>query len=719
MKYWLITSEFPPMYGGGISTYCWHTAQMLVQKGHKVTVFTQDFNIDGVAESSPMAGLRLIRLHPFRNPKTRVLGYEARLSYELSTVVEEFISREGRPDFIEVQDYMGIGYYILLKKALKYDVFNELPIILTAHAPSFLYLDYNQVPMYKLPDFWTGEMEKVSIRMADILLFPSRFLIDILQPRMDFTNLKPIQLFNPYKPESPKNKIASNKIGKLSFFGKLTPQKGGLELLSYMRRMWDQGFDMPVTIIGGDDHFFYPVQQDMGSYLKSKFKRYFERGLISFTGNLSPEKLSRELDEARIIIVPSIVDNLPYTVIEAMSRGKIILASDDGGQRELIEHGKSGFIFSHRVPGDFEEKLRHILSLDEALLNTISAEAQKRSHDLCSYEHVYEQKMRILQSYSNHTSNHFVYKEEDTNAAPPEKRGLEPNRLSVVVPYYNMGAYLEDALQSLMKVPLSNMEIIVVNDGSTDPASIAALEVLGHKYPFKVHHQQNMGLSLARNEGAKLATGKFLAFLDPDDMVEPEYYPKAIEILIHYKNVHFVGCWAAYFGDNDELWPSFNPEPPYLLFHNLINSSALVYKTESFLAYGANDPKMIYGMEDYEGVISMVSHGAKGVSIPEPWWNYRIRQNSMQQVFTQFSQLYLYRLIANKHREYFSRYASELSNLLNHNGPGYKVGNPTWEIITPNHSTQQVQLNGRLTQFVKRHPMLKKAAKWIYLKLIS
>jgi glycosyltransferase involved in cell wall biosynthesis len=223
------------------------------------------------------------------------------------------------------------------------------------------------------------------------------------------------------------------------------------------------------------------------------------------------------------------------------------------------------------------------------------------------------------------------------------------------------------------------VEIIVVDDGSTETESIEALHVLENDARVRIIRKKNEGLPLARNTGALNAQGEFLAFLDPDDTIEPSYYPKALDVLRKKDNISFAGCWARYFDEGTGIWPTFNPEPPYVLLHNCLNTSALVYKKRHFIDAGLNDPAMIYGMEDYESMISMLAKGYRGVSLPEPLWNYRIRKNSMARAFTINSQLYLYKQIAEKHADFYSHYSTQLFMLLNSNGPSYNIDNPTYD----------------------------------------
>jgi len=281
-----------------------------------------------------------------------------------------------------------------------------------------------------------------------------------------------------------------------------------------------------------------------------------------------------------------------------------------------------------------------------------------------------------------------------------------------------MGEFLEDALKSVENSDYPEKEIIVIDDGSTDPNSIEKLQELTSRYTYQLISQKNQGLAATRNIGAKKVKGEFLAFLDADDTVESTYYSKAIRNLRKYENLSFMGCWARYFGEKDEIWPSFNPELPYYLLNNCINSSALVYKISAFKDMGWNDPKMIYGMEDYEGTISMLKHGYRGAVLPEILWNYRIRGNSMAGSFNPFSRLYLQSTIANKHPEYYSKYGAEIANLMNANGSALKFYNPTKSIVDLEGIILS-QLKDRLLRPLKSNKRLSKVARRIYHSIIK
>lgn len=717
--YWLITTEFPPIHGGGISTYAYHTAQMLHQNGIKVTVFIQDFDVNGIKEKTHDL-IRLIRFNPNQLATDTNLGYEANLSYAFAEIIKQYIQKEGKPNIIESQDYQGIGYYLQQRKLTLESEFQDIPILVTMHAPSFLYLEYNQVSTYKFPEFWIGEMEKSSIRSADILISPSKYLINELKPRLLLSDKSPIVVPNPFKPSLGIIYLDYKyKKNDLVFFGKLIPQKGCIEMLSYFKTLWDNGFEHSLRVIGGGDHFFYPVQMDMDEYFTKKYSKYIEKGLLKFEGKLKPDEAMESLLNAHCVIVPSIVDNLPYAVLEAMSLGKVVLGSDKSGHIEVIEHGKSGFIFTHDSVDDFGVQINKILRLSENEIKEIGKNAANRVYDITNYNKVFAEKMDIISKINTKSEKSIfpfirpISKQNINTIADSKKPGF-----TVLIPYYNMGDFIEETIISVVESSLRPTRIIVVNDGSSEKDSIDKLDELKVKYPIEIVSKSNSGLAATRNFAAKLVETEFMAFLDADDCVMEDYYEKAIAILKKYENVSFVGCWAQYFGESEDVWPAFNPEPPYLLAHNTLNSSGLIYKTIDFLKTGFNDPKMIYGMEDYDSVISMVSKGYQGIVIPEKLWRYRIRANSMAQNFNRDSELYLYRLIAEKHKSFFVEYNMELVNILNANGPGINYDNPTWNVPSAN-GISLPNFNSKFINRIKNNRFMRKIGKKIYKKLLE
>ena len=181
------------------------------------------------------------------------------------------------------------------------------------------------------------------------------------------------------------------------------------------------------------------------------------------------------------------------------------------------------------------------------------------------------------------------------------------------------------------------------------------------------------------------------------------------------ENVHFAGCWVQYFENSKSIWPAFMPEPPLILNHNMINSSSLVYKRSAFLAAGKNDPDMVFqGLEDYESVIAMLSRGFGGVVIPEVLFNYRIRRIRCSGPFRNRKTYDLYQYISNKHKQFYATFAADIFNLLNANGPGILLDNPSLDYHLADRMPFGGKLSGKIIALIKRNRFIKTIAYKVY-----
>lgn len=686
MNIWLLTTEFPPFFGGGISTYFKNTAQMLSDEGHKVTVILPDGSIDQEINIQ-QNHYRVVRFKAGAHPIYKTLGYMAALSYQFADVIEKLIKSEGQPDLIESQEYSGIAYFLLHRKKQLDPVFRDIRVVICLHTPKFITDNINQNPIYKFPNAWIEQMERYCILAADYVLSPSEFLLKYLKEKYKFQIENHKVIPNPY--QVPQLTIRESVLNdEIIFFGRVQYLKGLDRLLSSLSTVWDTGFNAPIRIIGGDS-FFAPKNTSYKSLLEKKFKKYIQKGLIHFDGLLHPEEAHQKMLDAKVVIVPSLFESFSYAVVEAMSLGKLVLTTTSGGQSEIIQSGINGFTYDLNNTEELVSKITYIFN---EMTDTEIIKMGERAHDrvkkLCSLENIHLEKIKAYQLLMTTNKEDNIYpfvnpvpsSNTDQDFIDMENESYVEGLLTIVVPYFNMGNWISETLESLDCSKYKNMEIIVVNDGSNEAESLQQLELMKDKYPIRIINKKNGGLASARNVGAKAARGEFLAFLDADDKVHEDYYVRAIDILRQYQNVSFVGCWAQYFEESQNIWPTWDPEPPLFLVHNSVNSSALVYKTKSFVQYGLNDSEMVYGMEDYESAVRMVSNNCRGVMLTHTFFYYRIRKGQMSSHFNVENQNYLIRLITEKNKDIYSMYAGEILNILNNNGPGYLYDNPTWEL---------------------------------------
>jgi glycosyltransferase involved in cell wall biosynthesis len=552
-------------------------------------------------------------------------------------------------------------------------------------------------------------MEKQSIVAADALISPTNFLVNEIQKYISLAGKNIGIIANPYKTDLVKSsEFIRNKI---IYYGKLSSQKGTFELLANFRELWDNGFQYPLQIIGGMDIVYHPEMKTMEQLVREKYAAYLKNGLLQLDGKIQPSEINKFIRKAHVIIVPSIVDNMPYVVMEAMSLCKIVLASKQGGQQEMLEEGVTGFLFDHNVPNTFGEQLNKILSLDDATVQNIGAKASQRIENAYSFEKIKSEKIHFLEKAKvNITAKNgfpFLYQER---IMPVFETTVVKDLLSIVIPFYDMGNYIEECVRSIFESSYKNIELLIINDGSTDSLSIEKLHKLSQQKNVTIINRSNKGLAETRNHGAEIAKGEFLAFLDADDKVDSTYFEKAIKALKLNNNVFFAGAWVRYFENSTTVWPTFTPQPPYALVHNPVNSSGLVYKRKAFLAAGKNDRKVDYGMEDYESLINMLSKGFNGIVLAEVLFFYRVRTGSMFRDVSKEKLLYSNKFISEKHERYYTKFAIQIINLLNANGPGYLYDNPTFKLNVSTKSASVNILFFKLKNFIKKNERLKKIA---------
>lgn len=722
MKYWLLTTEYPPFYGGGISTYCHFTAMMLAGKGIDVTVFINDATVKDI-HTSHADGVRVIRFSPARTKSAAFLGHVTNISYEFAAIVKHFVEQEGPPDIVEAQEYLGIAYYLLQFKHLRYDWCKDIPVLITIHSPSFLYMEYNHVLRYAYPTYWIGEMERFCLQAADLLIAPSQFILNELKEKFQLNNAAVAVIPNPYQTDRPAPLLSptGGAQEQIVFYGKLSVQKGVFRLLSYFRQLWDKGFTEPLYLIGGQEIVYHPLGKRMGDVIKSDYRKYIHKGLLRLEGPILPRDIEKRLSLAKLVIIPSYKDNLPYVAFEMMGMGKIVLVSRQGGQAEVVEDGINGFVFDHEQPETFFAQLEKILHLPGSEQQRIYRNAIQKIRTAYNPDEIYLKKMDAIKKLlaRRTVAKQFPFvRQESTNVysddAWPAIAETE-QLLSIVVPYYNMGEYIDETIASLRTVDYAPKEIIIVNDGSNESTSLEKLSAYRAAGDIRVIDTENKGLARARNFGAAQAKGQFLAFLDADDLVSPDYYSKAIRVLNWHENVFFAGAWTRYFGGSGKIWPTFMPEPPLILYHNLVNSSALVYKRRAFMAAGQNDPDMPFpGLEDYDSVIAMTQAGLKGVALPEPLFQYRVRRDSMIRKVSKAKKRYLLEYISLKHKVFYNRFATEIFNLQNANGSGAHLDNPTLDHHLSNYLPFAGRLSTRIISLIKRNDRLRSVAYRVY-----
>ena len=229
-------------------------------------------------------------------------------------------------------------------------------------------------------------------------------------------------------------------------------------------------------------------------------------------------------------------------------------------------------------------------------------------------------------------------------------------KVSVVIPCYNLGAYLDQAVQSVLDQSYNDFEIIIIDDGSTDPAT-RHLFTSYQRPRTRIIPTKNQGLANTRNLGIREAKGLYICCLDADDILEPNFLERTVNVLESDQNLAFASCWLTAFGDAQFTWNPTSCDFPHLLAEDTVCTAALIRK-EAILEVGGFDSHMpLSGYEDWDLAISLVERGLNGIIIPEYLFRYRIRQGSMSNTCTHpDNHALLMRYLIEKHSTSYKRH---------------------------------------------------------------
>ena len=233
--------------------------------------------------------------------------------------------------------------------------------------------------------------------------------------------------------------------------------------------------------------------------------------------------------------------------------------------------------------------------------------------------------------------------------------------VSVIIPCFNHGEFLEDAIQSIEQYPEPIYEIIIVNDGSTDEKTQNAIALLKQR-GYQIIEQANQGLASARNVGIERAIGEYILPLDADNKIRSNYIRKGIEILQQNPKIGVVYGNARLFGEDSGIFQVRDFNRYQLLIGNYIDACA-IFRKQVWLdcgGYDANLPDKL-GYEDWDFWLSAVDAGWEFYHLREVTFEYRVRHNSMVAACNlPKNRQKLFRYICNKHLNLFLPHLPDL-----------------------------------------------------------
>ena len=221
-------------------------------------------------------------------------------------------------------------------------------------------------------------------------------------------------------------------------------------------------------------------------------------------------------------------------------------------------------------------------------------------------------------------------------------------KVSVIIPCYNCGKTIDQTVKSIEKQSWSNIDLIIVNDGSDDDYTI---KILPNFTNARIINQKNSGLSSARNKGITNAKGNYVFFLDADDWIEVDTISKMMEFM-KKSNSNVIFSDTILEGERQGLRKN-NYNFFEQLFVNHIPYCLLIEK-ELFKKVGNYDEEMKVGYEDWEFNIRLAKAGFFPKRIKQPFFHYRVSEFGMLNSISKNHHFDTFDYIKKKHLEIYT-----------------------------------------------------------------
>ncbi len=217
-------------------------------------------------------------------------------------------------------------------------------------------------------------------------------------------------------------------------------------------------------------------------------------------------------------------------------------------------------------------------------------------------------------------------------ADTPSTRQDSSPLVTVGIAHYNLGRYLPETLASLAAQTYPNIEVIVIDDGSTDPASVATIAEMEARYPkYRFLRQPNAGIGATRNRCLALAQGEFFIPVDADNLARPEMVERFVTAIRRNPDLAAMTCYFLAFEDgvgNPPLRFLHACRPaggPHVLacIRNVYGDANAIFRTEVFREVGGYETDRGTSCEDWEAFVKLVHAGERIGVVPEHLFYYR------------------------------------------------------------------------------------------------
>jgi glycosyltransferase involved in cell wall biosynthesis len=204
--------------------------------------------------------------------------------------------------------------------------------------------------------------------------------------------------------------------------------------------------------------------------------------------------------------------------------------------------------------------------------------------------------------------------------------------VTVAIPHFNLGRFLPESLASLARQTYTHLEILVIDDGSTDPDSLRTLEKMERRYPqIRFLRQRNAGIGATRNRGLREARGEFFLPMDADNVARPDMVERFVSAISRNPELAAASCYFLAFRETADLERgpfcyAYRPiGGPFVLasVRNVYGDANAIFRTAAFRSVGGYEMDRDSSWEDWEAFVKLVRQGHEVDVVPEVLFYYR------------------------------------------------------------------------------------------------
>jgi hypothetical protein len=481
------------------------------------------------------------------------------------------------------------------------------------------------------------------MRDADFLVWPGGDTLSFYHRFYGSDNLAPgWRIFNPvmqHRDEWHSERVQETDVPlRLLYLGRFERRKGVQNLVRAVNYVDSENLE--VNILGGDTPTA-PLGMSMGAQLQMIAAGDCR---INFLDPVARVDLPQVIRASDAVVLPSLWEAWPYVGLEALRLNRPLIATPVGGFTEMVKEGASGWLSANTSAGALADLLGQLLFSrqeisglrQEALPAKTFVQLTDTGVIIEGYESLLSSRGRWTQGGSGARPHRAIGQTMNGRARElcPAVSAPRPPVVTVVIPYYRLARYIEEGVVSALNQTHPRTEVIVVNDGSMLDADWVIGE-LASRYPIAVVTQLNSGLGAARNFGISQARGRFVVPLDADNVLEPTFVERALEVIENDSRTAYVTSWSRYIDEFGEPLPAPNIgyQPigntgPEVLRKNVAGDAvALLHRRLFNVGFSYSEDLTSY--EDWQLYQRFHTAGLYGIVIPERLVRYRVRADSM------------------------------------------------------------------------------------------